>query len=582
MTSVSGVTPVTIEPKETRPDDADSGTHRTYSAAGWLSKRPNAWAWALLILIVLGAAGIRLRVLDAPLDRDEGEYAYFAQLLLQGIPPYAQAYNFKMPGIYAVYALMLAILGETSAGIHLGLLVATSLTIVLMFLVAARLFEVRVAIVAAATFAALSLSPRLLFTAAYAEHFVLPLALGGVLVLLAAGDHRGVARFFASGALFGTAFIVKQSGGAFALFAILYVLLDTRRDPRRRLAASAALVGGALAPFVVVCLLMFQAGTFSSFWFWTVTYASKYGTAMSLTNGKFHLWQALSWILPTSYLVVALAGLGLSALFWDAVARTRRRVITLFVGTSLLATSAGFYFRSQYFILLIPVLGLLAGVAVDAIARRLSWARLPLRYGIPIALAAVPLVHLVYLERAMLFTDSPRQVLRTIYGSNPFPESIEIARYISERTSADDRIAVIGSEPQIYFYARRLAATGYIYTYALMERQPYATAMQRQMIHEIEAWKPRFVVFVNVYTSWVMRPDSDTTIFAWFDQYQRRFDRVGVVDIVSAAQTRYVWGPEAAAYVPRSDIWLAIFERKATTPEANESSGLERRAARDR
>jgi len=89
--------------------------------------------------------------------------------------------------------------------------------------------------------------------------------------------------------------------------------------------------------------------------------------------------------------------------------------------------------------------------------------------------------------------------------------------------------------------------------------------MQRQMIHEIEVWNPRFVVYVNVYTSWVLTPDSDKTIFAWFDQYQRRFDRVGFVEIVSPAQTRYVWGPEAAVYVPRSDIWLAIFERKTTT-----------------
>lgn len=59
----------------------------------------------LLTLIVVVTAGIRLRLLELPLDRDEGEYAYFGQLLLQGIPPYATAYNFKMPGIYGIYAV---------------------------------------------------------------------------------------------------------------------------------------------------------------------------------------------------------------------------------------------------------------------------------------------------------------------------------------------------------------------------------------------------------------------------------------------------------------------------------------------
>src|SRR5712691_11237637 len=142
------------------------------------------WALGLLALIVVAAAGIRLRLLDIPLDRDEGEYAYFAQLLLDGIPPYAQAYNLKMPGIYAIYSVLLTVFGQTPAGIHLGLLVVNAVTTVLVFGVALRLFDARVAVVAAATFAALSSSPRLLFTAAYAEHFVLPPVLAGLLVLL--------------------------------------------------------------------------------------------------------------------------------------------------------------------------------------------------------------------------------------------------------------------------------------------------------------------------------------------------------------------------------------------------------------
>jgi hypothetical protein len=99
-----------------------------------------------------------------------------------------------------------------------------------------------------------------------------------------------------------------------------------------------------------------------------------------------------------------------------------------------------------------------------------------------------------------------------------------------------------------------------------MEPQPYASAMQRQMIHEIEALDPRFVVFVKAWSSWVVRPDSDKTIFPWFDHYQKRYDRVGIVEIVSLGQTRYLWGPEAAAYTPRSDAWLAIFERKHAAP----------------
>jgi hypothetical protein len=38
------------------------------------------------------------------LERDEGEYAYAGQLMLQGIPPYQLAYTMKLPGPFAAYA----------------------------------------------------------------------------------------------------------------------------------------------------------------------------------------------------------------------------------------------------------------------------------------------------------------------------------------------------------------------------------------------------------------------------------------------------------------------------------------------
>jgi hypothetical protein len=518
----------------------------------------------VLVLVVLAAAAVRARLLDVPIDRDEGEYAYFAQLLLQGVPPYAQAYNFKMPGIYAAYAVVLALFGQTATAIHLGLLIVDAASTVLLFMVARRQFTSTVAAVAAAAFATLSLSPRLFFSAAYAEHFVLAPVLAGALVLRHAIDGRRRPVFFAAGLLFGSAFLLKQSGGAFLLFALLYVLLGAPYAARQRLAAGAVVAAGALAPVAVLGVVLWLTGTLANFWFWTVTYAYEYAARTTFAQGLDNLRGALGSILPTSYLAAALAAFGLSAFLWDRATRAQALFVALFGGAALLATSAGLYFRNQYFILLLPVVAMLAGLAVDAVVRRLATVRAPLlRYGLPCALAAGPLLHLVYLERAILFRGTPHQVLRALYGVAPFPESVEIARYIRERTAPDDRIAVVGSEPQIYFYARRRAATGYIYTYALMEPHRYAASMQRQMIREIEAHDPRFVVFVKVMNSWLITTASDQAIFQWFGEYQNRFERVGVVDIVSLDQTQYLWGAEAAAYTPRSDSWLMILERRA-------------------
>src|SRR6266404_3463270 len=85
------------------------------SRARWL-------AFAVVGLVILLFAGIRWRVREMPLERDEGEYAYAGQLILQGIPPYQLAYNMKLPGTYAAYAAILRVFGSTPAGIHAGLL----------------------------------------------------------------------------------------------------------------------------------------------------------------------------------------------------------------------------------------------------------------------------------------------------------------------------------------------------------------------------------------------------------------------------------------------------------------------------
>ncbi|MBI4172199.1 MAG: hypothetical protein HY511_05525, partial [Actinobacteria bacterium] len=110
-------------------------------AGGGGRARGPFWDHGLVALLVLATAAVRLRLLGLPLDRDEGEYAYLGQLLLQGIPPYATAYNFKMPGIYGIYALILAVFGQSASGFHAGLLVVNAASTVVVFLLAARLFD---------------------------------------------------------------------------------------------------------------------------------------------------------------------------------------------------------------------------------------------------------------------------------------------------------------------------------------------------------------------------------------------------------------------------------------------------------
>lgn len=167
----------------------------------------------------------------------------------------------------------------------------------------------------------------------------------------------------------------------------------------------------------------------------------------------------------------------------------------------------------------------------------------------------------------MFFRSTPLQLCQVIYEDNPFIESLPVAQYIREHSKPDVRIAVIGSEPQIYFYSGRHSATGYIYTYPLVQSQPYAAAMQQEMIGEIEAGKPEYMVLVMYRFSWLSSPTSDRSIFKWADNYTQQFyELAGLIGQRSDGRSVWIPGSEADSFHDSLDQFMVIYHRK---PDAN-------------
>jgi len=132
---------------------------------------------------------------------------------------------------------------------------------------------------------------------------------------------------------------------------------------------------------------------------------------------------------------------------------------------------------------------------------------------------------------------------------------------VREHTTPDDKIAVLGSEPQIYFYSHRHSATGYIYTYALMEPQKYARQMQEEIIREIEGVHPKYLVSVVMNDSWLERSQSDRLIFTWANEYTTQdYVPAGFVNI-TPTEADYYFGdiPQSVGTLKN---YILIYERK--------------------
>jgi hypothetical protein len=473
----------------------------------------------------------------------------------------------KLPGVYYAYAGIMALFGQSPAGIHGGMILVTSASAVLVFLLGRRLGGLWVAAFAGPAMALLSLNPAMLGLAGHAGHFVVLFALLGTWLLLREGTCLRRRTVLAAGGCFGLAFLMKQPAiflVAFGMVCLVYVHVQQGVRNGLRLAGGLGLfLLGAAVPYAVIAGLLAKAGLFGRFWFWTVSYALSYGTTVSLKEGAGLLLNRLGLVAGPFLLVWGLAVAGLAACVRTPERRPVRHLLAALLALSFLTVSSGLYFRSHYFLVLLPAVALLAGFGLADLHGALCRCKPVLAFPLPVMLGVLALATPLVAQRGLLFQEPSGAVCRKLYGRNPFPEAEGIARYLAGHTNPGARIAVLGSEPEIPFLAHRPSATGYIYTYALMEAQPYSEIMQRKMIEEIEAGDPPFVVFVNIRTSWLPRPGSPDLVFTWFNRYrEERLEPVVVACILPDGSTQWVGEPAAATYSPRSNDFLVVYRQR--------------------
>lgn len=533
---------------------------------------PSALAIVLLAIIFFGA--IRFRLRDMPLERDEGEYAYSGQLLLQGIPPYKLAYNMKLPGIYGAYAAMLAAFGQTAAGIHLGLIFVNAAGILMVYVLTAMLFGRLAATVAACSYALVSTSTSVMGFEAHATNFVVPPALLAIVLLLAGLRLERAWLLLLSGLCAGIAVLMKQHALFFAAFCVYLLLHEWKRGASVVFPRASIFAAGLVLPYAITCLALWRAGVFSQFWFWTVSYAGEY-SKVGLRRALRAFFENFAAVAHPAIAIWILAAAGLTAFWWNASARKHRAFVCGFLFLSFLSLCPGGYFRPHYFVLLLPVTAMLVGVvvssgyeALERHSRRERFASVPVIVFIFVLAFGIS----IFIQRREYFTLSPGQVFASTYGAdNPFVPALEIGQYLKNAAMPDARIAVLGSEPEIYFYAQHYSATGYLYMYSLIVRHKYTAQMQAEMLRELESNRPEFLVYVDVRDSWGERkgmPQAAAFLDRLSQFREQNYEQVGVAEIGDPHQIsdpdeiRYVWGDAAKNYAPHSRDAIYVLRRK--------------------
>ncbi len=469
------------------------------------------WGAGILGLSLLFVA-LRWNSFNVPLIRDEGEYAYAAQLLRQGIPPYEHAFLQKPPMVVYTYALAQTMAPNLFWSPRVLAYLCVAGATCLLGWIARREFGPGVAFPAMSLFTPMVLLPGIDQFAANTEMFLLLPLLGLVAVFVHCRRVGGGATaWFLAGVL--GAVILWYKYTAFPVVLVVFAAWSVEQWRVHRSARglcwrwSCGLAGAALTSVAVLAFFLLRDGG-KHLWECTVQFNRFYATSSDfgwLVLGP-RLWMLLKnwWVL---FLLLGVLVLAREARVWFWAG--------LFLA-AWVATGASRY--AHYYVLVMPFWALLAAVALDRVARwaaaRLSWTRTWARPGlIGLVVLLVCLPDLAWVTRTPAAFAAGK-----LTGDNPFLESVVVARRLAEMTSPQDYVFVAGSEPQILYYARRLSATRFVIVYPLMIHTPLAATYQQEAINELEKHPPAVVVLSRLGVSWLTERDSPPGFFKYLNQ----------------------------------------------------------------
>jgi hypothetical protein len=264
-------------------------------------------------------------------------------------------------------------------------------------------------------------------------------------------------------------------------------------------------------------------------------------------------------------------GLALAGLFCVLMTKGRaeeRFFFLSFVFFSAASVCPTFHFSGHYFVLMQPVVALLAARALATATARLAAQPLAVVRGAPWILLGLLGIGDAWFHRAVFFEWGPEEAARRMYPSNDFQVYPVIADYLKTHSPPTATIAVIGSEPELLFYAHRRSVTGYIYMYDLVQDQPFRQRMEKEMISEVEQGRPDYIVFVNLVYSWIPYPPKNIqAIQEWLTKYTAsQYEPYGVVTF---PPNQYCVRPDCFQLIPPGHRFISIFQRKPPGPNPN-------------
>ena len=537
--------------------------------AGWLLQMPRLLAFLFIATFFI----IRMNFREIPIERDEGSYVYMGHLLAKGATPYVDFYEMKPPAIFYSYAFLDLISGGDITAMHVTMAFLLSIGGMLLFYLVRRWMDDASAAFATLAYCALSLTAHSSGFSLQSEHFVALFAIAGLWSLTRGLQDRSPWAIVLAGSLLTYGLLVKQNGLFFALLAVTMVPLFHRTENKASWLRATLVDGGWLALGALFMAAVFGStlavqGNFSDFWFWNIEYSKSYTSSIPWDLGKQLLTNGVERMFDEQPVFWSLAVGGVFAMWMTRAALWKKWSITGFLLAAMASVTPGIRFYGHYFLHFFPALAVASGAFLYAL---LQWieplTRQRTRTVLGLVISFAIFLFTLIDQESYYFRPNHERIMRTTYGSNPFPETKRLSEYLNTVKRVEDEVIVFGSEPQVYAYTKLVSPTLHHFMGFLLKNHPKEMEWQREVIQALEKDPPRFAVWVQHPLSWTPAANADQTIISWgMDWVQRKYLPIAWYDQTEDGSYRAVEGEAALQYQPQGKQYLILLERMPEPP----------------
>ncbi len=507
---------------------------------------------------------LRWNSFGVPLTPDEGEYAYSAQLLRHGLPPYEFSFLQKPPLVVYFY-LLADILAPHAEWAPRALCAAfVALATVLVGLIARREFGPGHTLAAMWLLTPMVLLPGLEEFTANTEAFMLLPLLATIALYVYGRTSEKSAYWLAAGVCAASTLCCKYTalpilGTTFLVWSVEY-WRKTGTIGKLLVRWSMATAGGCIGLAAALGYFLAKDGG-RHFWECTVQFNSYYAGSGIFTLRTF-AWRFEKFLMgwPVLFLLPWVLAV-MSLLPWVLAVKRAPRVWlwVLLLVISLVSTDASLF--GHYYILVMPFWALLTAASIRK-ALELLAARFPRFNNLPpasVVVTSLVVLTLCLPDLPWLF-KSPGRFAETKFKQwFMFPDSRMAARHIAELSPPGSRVLMVGEEPEVLYEAQRLNSTRFVVSFPLVYPTPLIKKYQEEAIHDIQAHPPAVIILVRAGMSW-QHAENCRDYLNFLDQLlDEQYERIG--GCIPGEYGSHWQEPLAPEDLDR--VTFALFRRKA-------------------